>query len=75
MPKMAGSDNNLAVLNPDLAAEWNADKNHTLTPADVTPGSGKKVWWECEMDHEWEATVDKRSRGTGCPYCAGRRIL
>jgi len=23
----------------------------------VTPGSNKKVWWTCDKDHEWEATV------------------
>jgi len=22
--------------------------------------------------HEWKATVDNRSNGTGCPYCSGR---
>ena len=71
---MAGSDNDLAVLNPDLAAEWNADKNHPLTPEDVLPGSSKKVWWQCKNGHEWEVSINNRSRGRGCPYCAGKKV-
>jgi hypothetical protein len=26
------------------------------------------------MGHEWEAPVRNRSRGYGCPYCAGRAV-
>ncbi len=65
-----GADNNLAVLNPDLAAQWHSDKNHPLTPQDVRPGSNKKVWWQCKNGHEWEANINNRSRGSGCPYCS-----
>jgi len=76
MPRRAGKDNNLAVLNPDLAAEWHAHKNHPLTPTDVTPFSHMKVWWLCKKNkkHEWDATIASRSRGTGCTYCAGKRV-
>jgi len=63
----------LAVKNPDVSMQWHPTKNGDLTPHDVTTGSGKKVWWQCEKGHEWEATVDKRSHGRGCPYCAGKR--
>ena len=34
--------NDLATTNPDLAKEWNYDKNIDLTPYDVTAGSRKK---------------------------------
>ena len=44
-------------------------------PDDVTPGSGRKVWWQCARVHEWATTVANRSRlRSGCPYCAGQRI-
>ena len=43
--------NDLATTNPDLAQEWNYDKNIDLTPCDVTAGSRKKVWWRCEKGH------------------------
>ena len=35
----------------------------------LTPGSRKKVWWRCSRGHEWEATPNNRTCGTGCPYC------
>lgn len=63
---------NLLSKYPALAKEWHPTKNGSLTPRDVTPGSGKKVWWICGKGHEWEATVNNRSRGRGCPYCAGK---
>ena len=34
--------NDLATVNPDLAAEWHPTKNGDLTPEDVTEASGKK---------------------------------
>ncbi len=65
----------LAESNPELAAEWHPTKNGTLTPADVSPGSQKKVWWQCKKGHEWQAAVRSRSRGSGCPVCANRAVL
>ena len=66
---------NLQAMNPNLAKEWNLKKNGTLTPKDVAPYSGKKVWWICDRKHEWVATVNTRSRGHGCPYCARRKFI
>lgn len=57
-----------------LLTEWDAARNAPLTPAAVTHGSHKRVWWRCERGHSYEARVSSRVDGTGCPYCAGRRI-
>ncbi len=65
--------NDLATLNPALAAEWHPVKNGRLTPKDVVPGSNKKAWWQCAHGHEWEAVISSRARGIGCPYCSGRK--
>ena len=70
--KKAGDDNNLAVLNPQLAKEWHTTKNGELKPYYFSPGSQKRVWWKCENGHEWEATISSRKYGIGCPYCSGR---
>ena len=64
--------NDLQTINPNLANEWNFEKNNGLTPADVLPGSSKKVWWKCNKGHEWKATISSRNKGKGCPYCSGR---
>jgi DNA-directed RNA polymerase subunit RPC12/RpoP len=67
-------ENDLQTINPDLAKEWNYEKNIELTPSDVLPNSGIKVWWKCVNGHEWQATLNHRNHGRGCPYCAGKRV-
>lgn len=60
---------------PEIAAEWHPTKNGTITPDDVTPGSPKKMWWICQKGHEWQAAISDRVRGSGCPYCSGKKVL
>ncbi len=68
-------ENDLATINPTLAAEWHPTKNGDLKPTDVTIGSGKKVWWRCSKGHEWQTTISNRSRlGHGCPYCSNKKV-
>ena len=67
-------DYNLEVINPSLAEQWHHIKNGKLTPKDVTPGSGKKVWWICNKGHVWQAVIAHRNLGDGCPYCAGKLV-
>ncbi|MCL1882925.1 MAG: zinc-ribbon domain-containing protein, partial [Defluviitaleaceae bacterium] len=62
----------LAEINPELSKQWHPIKNGKLTPNDVTPGVSKKVWWLCEKEHEWQASVNNRSKGNKCPFCSGR---
>ena len=68
MPQ-ASSDYNLYVLDPDLIKEWHPTRNAGIKPQEVTPGSGRKIWWLCREGHEWQAVVYSRSRGSGCPIC------
>lgn len=62
----------LSVSHSDLVAEWLTDKND-LSPDRVSKGSTKKVWWKCPNGHEYEARIDHRTSGSGCPYCAGQK--
>ena len=73
--KLLKGYNDLATTNPDLAVEWNYEKNGNLTPENLIAGSEHKVWWKCEQGHEWQAAIVNRNKGTGCPYCAGREVL
>ena len=70
--KLTSKTNNLLNLFPNIAVEWNMNRNGSLNPADVTPQSSKKVWWVCKKNHEWQAKVSGRVNGNGCPYCAGK---
>jgi hypothetical protein len=62
----------LAETHPELAAQADG-----WDPTTVTKGSDKKVGWECELGHQWKATPGSRTRikGTGCPFCAGKKVL
>ena len=61
--------------NAQLMAEWDWQQNAELDPTQLTLGSNKKAWWSCSQGHKWEATPNNRSNGTGCPYCANRKVL
>ena len=68
--------NDLQTLRPDLIDDWNFDKNSDLLPSDITVHSNKKVWWKCHLcGYEWEAKVNDRSNGRGCPSCAGYKRI
>jgi hypothetical protein len=42
-----------------------------MTPRPVSYGAKLKVWWKCaDCDHEWEAWIYNRTKGSGCPKCA-----
>ena len=68
-------ENSLLFSNPQVASEWNYDKNGDLKPEHFTANSNKKVWWKCQNGHEWQATINNRNNGRGCPYCSGKMVL
>jgi DNA-directed RNA polymerase subunit RPC12/RpoP len=71
--KKVDQSNSLATKNPKLAKEWHVTFNGALTVNDVTAGSGKKVWWKCgTCNFEWQAVINNRNRGRGCPRCMGK---
>lgn len=66
-------ENDLLTKNPELAAEWNFEKNYPLRPEDIKSGRNKKAWWKCKRcGFEWEANISSRNRGKGCPKCSRR---
>ncbi len=70
-------ENDLTTLFPDIAREWNYDKNEGLMPCEFLPKSNKKVWWICSRGHNYRAKIGQRTgkKGTGCPYCAGQKVI
>ena len=62
--------NDLQTIFPEIANEA-----HLWDPTTLTPGSRRKATWKCTNDHQWEASVFKRtSGGQGCPYCSNQRV-
>lgn len=71
--KVLAGFNDLATVNPKLAGEWDYPKNQPVTPMDISAGSSRKFFWNCESGHSFHATVSNRSNGRGCPFCSGRK--
>ena len=74
--QVLAGENDLATLYPDIAAQWDEEKNGALHPSNVTAGSNRRVWWRCEKGHSYRAVIAQRVQcGDGCPYCANRKVL
>lgn len=64
---------------PELAAEWDYDKNGELSPQQITSGSARDIWWKCENGHSFQLRVSVRTDGktapdyAPCPYCSHKR--
>lgn len=61
--------NDLATTRPDLAKEWDYEKNEKL-PTGVTRGARAEVWWKCARGHSWIARISARDYENDCPYCS-----
>ena len=73
------ADPNISLLAPHLQQEWDHAANVHLGKIIVRPWSNRKVWWRSGMcktgqPHRWQARVNNRSTGRGCPYKTGRAV-
>ena len=70
--------NTLARKAPEVVLFWDAEKNHPLTPDQVTASSHMRVHWKCSAClHEWQASVGRKAYAygkTGCPKCAKAKL-
>ena len=67
---------------PEIAVDWDLEKNHPYTPDIITPGvvgnaSGELFYWICPVDPKhpsYPMAVYSRTGKlkSGCPYCSGR---
>ena len=57
---------------PELASEWDYEKNKGVKPDHIT-GNEKKYWWVCPKGHEYFASPRYRIAGHGCNVCSKER--
>ena len=74
--KIPPREKSLSFLFPEIAVQLHPTLNNGITGDLIYAHSGVKYFWQCDKykDHVWEATADHRTRGTGCPLCAGRKV-
>jgi len=73
--KRIGKNNNLKYVFPELAKEWDYNKNDDI-PDNISPWSNKKAWWKCKIcGHSWLAVINSRAdMKRGCPACCGQAV-
>lgn len=56
---------------PEIAKEWNYEKNSDLRPENMTCNNNRIVWWKCsKCGNEWQNAIALRTKGFGrCPIC------
>lgn len=64
-------EGSLAHLYPELAKEWDYERNGDLRPEMFLPGCQEKVFWICPKGHSYPAWISDRVHGVGCSKCVG----
>ena len=76
--KLLAENGSLRETHPEIAAEWDYEKNGSLTPDMVVSASGLCAWWICgNCGASWSSVIDVRTRrkaGVFCRKCR-RRIF
>ena len=62
--------NTLQTDYPNLATEWDSEKNLGITPDSIDSNSTEMAWWKCPVcGFSWKASITSRVKGSGCPSC------
>lgn len=67
--------NSIMTLYPNIAKEWDFDKNGAIKPEYISYGSSKKYYWICPKGHSYECSPKDRVHGRGCNICSGIRYI
>jgi len=61
--------NRFSVLFPEIATEWDYDKNKN-DPSEYSFGSRVKMWWICPIcNSSYDCSISNRVHDRGCPVC------
>lgn len=62
--------NSFKDMYPNIAEEWDYEKNGDLKPEMFKHKSDVKVYWKCKKcGNVWKTSISHRIEGTGCPSC------
>ncbi|WP_369899769.1 zinc-ribbon domain-containing protein [Bacillus manliponensis] len=65
----------LIEADPELAKQWDFEKNDFIAPDDVSLDERKYRWWKCSRGHSWEDSINSRyQEKSTCPYCADKKV-
>lgn len=64
--------NDLGTLYPEIAREWDPEKNNGVFPENVSPFTYNSFWWICPKGHSYKKKVIQRTKyhkPIDCPKC------
>ena len=64
--------NSLKITNEKFIERIKNIHGNKVIPLEQYKSYGDKIKFKCEYGHIWNATPDRVTSGTGCPYCAKR---
>ena len=69
----------ISLLAPELQEQWDHAANAHFGNIVIRPQSNRQVMWKCHQCpdghlHQWRAPVDRRTKGSGCPQCTGKKV-
>jgi hypothetical protein len=69
--------NDMATIEPSLIEHFNFQLNYPKTPFNISPRTNQKLWWTCDIGHNYEAKPGNRLQkgGFGCPVCSSHQVL
>jgi len=59
---------------PHMIGQWDYGRN-TVDPGKIPPGTVRKFFWLCSLNHSFEDSANHRKSGRGCPFCSGKRVM
>lgn len=63
------AEKNFAIQYPEIAKEWDYEKNKSL-PNEYTRGSNYKAWWICKKNHSYKMSINSRTiKFQSCNKC------
>ena len=66
---------NFQLANPIMSKAWHPTLNGEVTPDSITKNSPEKFYFQCQTcKHTWKAMAKSISCGSGCPFCARRKL-
>ena len=69
--KVATASTCLAATHPEIAQEWDHEKNGSRTPWNTLSGTDYAAWWRCPNGHSYQANIFERTGKDrrSCPEC------
>ena len=62
-------------IHPFVKKEFDYSQNKDIKPQELTIKYKSLLWWKCNRDHKWQATLQDRIDGKNCPICTNRGLI